>query len=221
LIPRFDGAILSDISANTLLLHPDVWRRGERVANRINLLAKWTRNGGGLIMIGGYFSFQGIDSKARRHNTRVEDARPVTCLTCDDRLEIPEGCVPTVNAADHPILGGITGDWPYLLGVNEVVLKNKANVDLILSLPADQRGLPLLATGSYEKGRTVAATSYMSERWLPPAFLAWDGYDKLFGNMVAWAANDIYPPHKEAAPMDVIALTQRLMAFDTINPTGQ
>jgi uncharacterized membrane protein len=190
-LAEYDVIILSDIGANTLLLHPDVWLRGERVANRVNLLAEWTRNGGGLIMIGGYFSFQGIDGKARWHNTRVEDALPVSCLTCDDRLEIPEGCVPTVNAAEHPILSGISGDWPYLLGVNEVVLKNEANVELILSLPEDQRGLPLLATGSYGKGRTVAWTSDMSEHWLPPTFLAWDGYDKLFGNMVAWAANDI------------------------------
>jgi uncharacterized membrane protein len=37
----------------------------------------------------------------------------------------------------------------------------------------------------------VAWTSDMSEHWLPPTFLAWDGYDKLFSNMVAWAARDI------------------------------
>lgn len=58
-LSQFDVIILSDIGANTLLLHPDVWLRGERVPNRVNLLADWTRQGGGLIMIGGYFSFQG------------------------------------------------------------------------------------------------------------------------------------------------------------------
>jgi uncharacterized membrane protein len=190
-LSQFDVIILSDIGANTLLLHPDVWLRGERVPNRVNLLADWTRQGGGLIMIGGYFSFQGIDGKARWHNTAVETALPVTCLTSDDRLEIPEGCTPVVNAADHPILGGIKGDWPYLLGVNEVNVKEGPDVDLVLSLPEMQRSLPLLATGMHGKGRTVAWTSDMSEHWLPPTFLAWDGYDKLFSNMVAWAARDI------------------------------
>lgn len=106
-------------------------------------------------------------------------------------MEIPEGCTPVVNAADHPILAGIKGDWPYLLGVNEVSVKEGPNVDLVLSLPEMQRSLPLLATGMYGKGRTVAWTSDMSEHWLPPTFLAWDGYDKLFSNMVAWAARDI------------------------------
>lgn len=190
-LAAYDVVILSDIGANTLLLHPDVWLRGERVPNRIKLLADWTEQGGGLIMIGGYFSFQGIDGKARWHNTAVEQALPVTCLTCDDRVEIPEGCTPVVNDADHPILQGIGGDWPYLLGVNEVTFDAKETDALVLSLPAAQRGLPLLATGAYGKGRTVAWTSDMSEHWLPPAFLAWDGYDRLFGNMVSWAAGDI------------------------------
>ena len=187
----YDVIILSDIGANTLLLHPDVWLRGERVPNRVNLIAEWTKRGGGLIMVGGYFSFQGIDGKARWHKTKVEAALPVTCLTCDDRVEIPEGCTPVIDLANHPILSGISGPWPYLLGVNEVALKANADVDLILSLPEDQRGLPLLATGRYGTGRTLAWTSDMSEHWLPPAFLAWDGYDRLFGNIVAWAAGDI------------------------------
>lgn len=187
----YDVIILSDIGANTLLLHPDVWLRGERTPNRIKLLADWTQRGGGLIMIGGYFSFQGIDGKARWHKTAVEAALPVTCLTCDDRVEIPEGCTPVVNAASHPILKGVEDTWPYLLGVNEVQLKTSDDVELILSLPEDQRGLPLLVSGSYGKGRTVAWTSDMSEHWLPPAFLDWDGYDKLFGNMVGWAARDL------------------------------
>ena len=172
-------------------VHPDVWLRGERVPNRIKLLAEWAEQGGGLIMIGGYFSYQGIDGKARWHKTAVENALPVTCISSDDRFEIPEGCIPVVNAAAHPILTGIEGEWPYLLGVNEVHLKTSRGTELVLSLPEDQRSLPLLVTGTYGKGRTVSWTSDMSEHWLPPTFLAWDGYDMLFGNIVAWAAGDL------------------------------
>jgi len=82
----YDVVILSDIGANTLLLHPDVWLNGKPVANRLKLLRDWTTSGGGLVMVGGYFSFQGIDGKARWRRTAVEEALPVECLPYDDRL---------------------------------------------------------------------------------------------------------------------------------------
>ena len=47
------------------------------------------RDGGGLLMIGGYLSFAGIDGKARYHGTPVEDALPVTIAATDDRVEAP------------------------------------------------------------------------------------------------------------------------------------
>lgn len=184
----YDVIMLSDIGANTLLLHPDVWLKGQRVPNRIALLEEWTRQGGGLIMVGGYFSFQGIDGRARWHKTPVETALPVTCLSCDDRLEIPEGATPVVDEPNHPILNGVPGDWPYLLGVNEVALK-PGNTP-ILSLPAAQNGLPLLVTSTYGDGRTVAWTSDMSEHWLPTPFVEWAGYQTLFANMINWAAGE-------------------------------
>lgn len=187
----YDVIILSDIGANTLLLHPDVWLRGERVPNRLSVIEEWTRQGGGLVMIGGYFSFQGIDGRARWRNTPVENALPVRCLPYDDRLEIPEGAVPVVDNPEHPIVRGMPDDWPYLLGVNEVEMKSHNSAHSVLSLPEAQRSLPLLVTGQHGDGRSVAWMSDMSEHWLPPQFLAWDGYDRLFRNIIAWAAKEI------------------------------
>ena len=73
----YDAILLSDIGANSLLLHPDVWLHGKTVPNRLKLIRDWTDQGGGLMMIGGYFSFQGIDGRARWRRTPVEDALPV------------------------------------------------------------------------------------------------------------------------------------------------
>ncbi|MGJ7036839.1 putative membrane protein [Shinella sp. BE166] len=179
--------ILSDIGANSLLLHPDVWLHGKTIPNRLKLLRDWTAAGGGLIMIGGYFSFQGIDGKARWHRTAVEDALPVTCLPYDDRLEIPEGFRPVINA-DHAIFAGIDGEWPVLLGANEVVARERDDVEVLASLPDDQGGHPLLVTGTYGKGRTVAWTSDIGPHWLPNTFVEWPGYAKLWKNMLGWAA---------------------------------
>ncbi len=179
--------ILSDIGANSLLLHPDVWLHGKTIPNRLKLLRDWAAAGGGLIMIGGYFSFQGIDGKARWHRTAVEDALPVTCLPYDDRLEIPEGFRPVINA-DHAIFAGIDGEWPVLLGANEVVARERDDVEVLASLPDDQGGHPLLVTGTYGKGRTVAWTSDIGPHWLPNTFVEWPGYAKLWKNMLGWAA---------------------------------
>jgi len=185
-LAAYDVLMLSDIGANTLLLPPDVWLRGQRVPNRLKLIESWVSGGGGLIMIGGYMTFQGIDGRGRWHRTPVERALPVDCLPHDDRVEMHEGATPETVAPDHPVLDGVPADWPYLLGVNE--LTPKPGAEVILRLPQDQGGLPLLVTGSHGKGRTLAWASDMSEHWLPTPFLDWPGYDRLFANMVRWAA---------------------------------
>jgi uncharacterized membrane protein len=183
----YDAILLSDIGANSLLLHPDVWLHGKPVPNRLKLLREWTRSGGGLAMIGGYFSFQGIDGRARWRNTPVEEALPVSCLPYDDRLEVPEGFRPQIaKGSKHPILKGLDGEWPLLLGANEVVVKQRDGVEVLASLPKDEGGHPLLVTGSFGKGRTLAWTSDVGPHWSPIAFGAWEGFPRLWRNMLGW-----------------------------------
>lgn len=68
-LDAYDAIILSDIGANSLLLPPDVWLHSRTVPNRLKLLKAWVEKGGGLLMVGGYFSFEGIDGKARWRRT--------------------------------------------------------------------------------------------------------------------------------------------------------
>lgn len=82
----------------------------------------------------------------------------MTILPWNDRVEVPEGFRPELHrAAAHPILDGLGTAWPLLLGYNEVALKEGA--ELLLKVPDDAGGHPLLATGAYGKGRAVAWTS--------------------------------------------------------------
>jgi uncharacterized membrane protein len=177
----WDAIILSDIGANTLLLHPDTWIKSVRTPNRLKLLRDYVSGGGALMMIGGYLSFQGINGSARFRNTPVEDVLPVRCLPYDDRVEVPEGFTPQIVAA-HPVVEGLGADWPHLLGYNEVELKPDAQ--LIATVP--DTGHPLLAAGRFGAGRTLAWTSDMSVHWLPPEFSAWEGYGRLWRNCLAW-----------------------------------
>lgn len=180
----YDIIILSDIGANTFLLPPDVWLRSKTVPNRLRLLKEWVAQGGNLLMIGGYFSFQGIDGRARWRGTAVEDTLPVTCHPWDDRVEIPEGAQADILLPDHPVMEGMPAAWPPILGVNEVMVRDGATV--VARLPEDQGGHPLLVLGQHGQGRTAAWTSDVGPHWLSPEFCDWPGYGTLWKNLFGW-----------------------------------
>ena len=186
-LSQYSAIILSDIGTNTFLLPQEVWMHGKPMPNRLKLIREWTRAGGGLMMMGGYFSFQGIDGKARWRATPVEQALPVSCLAYDDRLEIPEGFTPAVTGnAAHPILQGLDGTWPLLLGANEVVVKDAPGVEVLATLPEEEGGHPLLVTGEFGEGRTLVWTSDIGPHWLPNTFVEWPGYARLWKNALGW-----------------------------------
>jgi uncharacterized membrane protein len=184
---EYAAVILSDIGANTLLLHPDVWLNGKTVPNRVKLIREWVNGGGGLVMAGGYLSYQGVDGRARWRHTAVEDVLPVDCLPHDDRLEVPEGYRADVVMREHALVKGMpAGEWPQLLGANEIVPKKRAGVEVVARLPADQGGHPLLVGGTFGSGRSVAWASDISPHWLPLSFVAWPGYKRLWLNVLDW-----------------------------------
>jgi uncharacterized membrane protein len=187
-LDAYDCIILSDIGANTLLLSPDVWIHSRRAPNRLKLLRSYVERGGGLIMVGGYYSFQGINGAARYRNTAVEAVLPTAIHPYDDRIELPEGIVPELGAgvAGHPVLSGVPTDFPYLLGINEVVAKPGATT--LLALPASEGGHPLLAVQQVGAGRSAAWTTDIGPHWLPNEFLRWDGFKALWSNLLHWTS---------------------------------
>jgi uncharacterized membrane protein len=181
----YGAVILSDIGANTLLLHPDTFERSVPRPDRLEAIRGYVGNGGGLVMVGGYLTFQGIDAKARYAGSPVEDALPVTLLPNDDRVERPAGTLPTVTDAAHPIVRGLAGEaWPALLGYNRIVPRDGASV--VVRVGDD----PLIVAGTYGSGRGVAFTSDCGPHWCPPPFLAWPGYATMWQQLVGWAAGD-------------------------------
>ena len=78
------------------------------------------------------------------------------------------------------MLKTMPGEWPALLGYNQLVAKPAAEV---LARCGDD---PLLAVGQHGAGRSAAFASDCAPHWCPPGFMDWPGYDPLWANLVRW-----------------------------------
>jgi uncharacterized membrane protein len=179
-LDAYDVVILSDIGYNSFVLPPETWLKGQKSPNRLVELADWTRAGGGLMMAGGYLSFQGFQARANFARSPIAPVLPVTMLAGDDRAEVPQGGRCTVVDADHPIGRAFRGDVPDLLGYNVVTARPEAEV--VAKVEDDV----LIAGWQVEQGRSLVWTSDIGPHWCPEEFLAWDGFAPLVGAMLRW-----------------------------------
>lgn len=183
-LAAYDVVVLSDIGYNTLAIPPETFSNGARRGNRLRLLEEFVRDGGGLLMIGGYLSFQGINGRANYADTPIETALPVTMRQTDDRVERSDGVSPEVTGADHPVVTDTGSDWPDLLGYNRFEADENARV---LARVDDD---PLLVVGDHGDGRCAAFASDCAPHWGPKEFVDWDGYPVLWAALTRWLAGD-------------------------------
>lgn len=183
-LSSYDVVILSDIGANSFLLPPATWLEGRALPNPLIALAEWTRAGGGLMMAGGYLSFQGFQARANFARTQIAPVLPVAMLDCDDRVEASQGVDVEVKAPEHPIGRAWRDGAPQLLGYNSVQARPEA--DVVATVDGDV----LLATMDVGDGRSLAWTSDIGPHWCPDSFLEWDGFRPLVGAMLRWLAGD-------------------------------
>jgi len=181
-LSSYDAVVLSDIGANSFLLTDDTFVRSELSTNRLGELSAYVKDGGGLVMIGGYLSFSGIEGRARYGNSPLADVLPVEMLDHDDRVERPEGVSPTVAIPDHEAIGGVSSTWPALLGYNRFA--GKAGATVIARADED----PLLVVSESGRGRVVAFASDCAPHWAPPQFVDWPDYGNLWSSIILWAA---------------------------------
>ena len=87
----------------------------------------------------------------------------------------------------HQILQGIESLPPIRGFVMTSVKKNPlVEVLLVSPEPANEANATLLATWTYDYGRTAVMTTDAGQRWAD-AWREWEGYDRLFGQLVRWA----------------------------------
>lgn len=178
-----DVVVISDVGANTFQLAPETFGRSIPSPDKAEVVRAFVAAGGGVLMVGGYLTFSGVDAKARWGRTSLAQALPVRILDIDDRVELPAGAQPSVTGP-HPIVDGLAEHWPALLGLNELVAKDDAQTLAVCA------GHPLLVVGRYDQGRAGAFASDIAPHWAPPAFTDWDGYFVLFDRLVRWIAGE-------------------------------
>lgn len=179
-LSAYDVVILSDVGANSFVLPQETWLAGQRVDNPLVALADWTRGGGGLMMAGGYLSFQGFQARANFARSPIADVLPVGMHDFDDRAETPQGAATAVVDTDHPVGQAWTGGAPQLLGYNVVTPREDATV--VATVGSD----PLIATREVGSGRSLVWTSDIGPHWCPETFLEWDGFAPIVGAMLTW-----------------------------------
>lgn len=183
-LSAYDVVLLSDIGSNSLLLPPQVFEQGRPAPNRLHLLRGWVRAGGGLMMAGGYLSFQGFEGKANYAGTAIEEILPVDIHRWDDRVEAPQGVTGSLTDAKHPVTAGLDDTWPILLGYQQLVAKDDATI------LAKVEGDPLLVSREVGNGRTLAFASDVSPHWAPEEFMDWAGYATMFDQAMIWLAGE-------------------------------
>lgn len=179
-----DVVVVSDVGSNTFLLSKETLVNSIPGPNLVETLRDFVIGGGGLLMVGGYMSFSGIDAKARWGRSALRDVLPVSVLDRDDRIEMPSGASARAEGS-HTITEGLDGEWPALLGINEVTAREDGRV------LATVEGHPLLVIGNSGKGRAAAFTSDLAPHWATPVFLEWDGYSQIFDRTVRWLNGEI------------------------------
>ncbi|WP_020618128.1 glutamine amidotransferase [Paenibacillus daejeonensis] len=177
-LKAYDAIVISDVGANTFLLQNPTFYQMQIIPNSLDLIKQYVEEGGGLLMVGGYLTFMGIEGKANYKNTVLADVLPVVMMDGDDRVEMPSGISP-VAAGSHPLVDKL-GEWPRLLGYNKLSVKPEA--ELLLHNGEDA----ILAVGTYGKGKTAAFASDCSPHWGSLEFMEWEHYASFWSELVKY-----------------------------------
>jgi uncharacterized membrane protein/Mg-chelatase subunit ChlD len=88
----------------------------------------------------------------------------------------------------HEIVSGIDSPLPPITGFVQTTVKQNPLVEvaIVSPEPAGEQNATILASWTYGVGKAVAFTSDAGTRWTT-SWSKWEGYDKLFSQMVRWS----------------------------------
>ena len=135
-------------------------------------MARKVREGSGLLMIGGWSTFTGVDGRYR--GTPIGKLLPVTLSRNDDRVNAQGGAL-VFPKKDHTVLKGLSfRTTPVIAGFNRLTAKVSSGVVLearpILArygkIALDRKRYPLLVVSRYGKGKVAAFATDVAPHWV-------------------------------------------------------
>ena len=151
-LARSAALIISDVEAKCFHLYPSFFDRSKRKGqvvtfpDRLETIKRWVAGGGGLMMLGGWLSFTGVQVRAGWGRSRLAGILPVTCLPIEDLVESSAGFTAELLAPEHPVVRGLPwNSFPPIFGYNEVAAKPDGEVLVRIR----ETGHPLVVAGRH------------------------------------------------------------------------
>lgn len=118
-------------------------------------------------------------------------------------FERAEGFAPQVKYP-HEILAGLSDELPPITGYVQTEVKDSPLVEVavVSPVPSGEKYSTILATWNYGLGRSVAFTTDAAGRWTKD-WVNWDGYSKLFSQIVRWSMRPMGDQGKFAVSTEV------------------
>jgi uncharacterized membrane protein len=188
ILKRSTGLIISDVEAKCFHLYPSFFDRSRRESrvvtfpDRLIVVRDWVKNGGGLLMLGGWLSFSGSQGKGGWGRSQLSEALPIQCMVTEDLVESSAGFTPEVVEPNHPVVKGLPWEtFPPIFGYNEVTAKPEGQV----LVRVKETGHPLIVVGQYGKGRVFTYMSDPAPHW-GLNFELWEGYAPFWRQALNW-----------------------------------
>ncbi|MCX7967401.1 MAG: glutamine amidotransferase [Armatimonadetes bacterium] len=153
---------------------------------QMQAIAEYVRTGGGIVFVGGMDSFSGENGRAGYFGTPLAEIMPVDLKPGDDFLFRDEVPFPV---ADHPVLEGLPRTWAI---VGERNRQQPRKVATVLVRFAED---PMLVVAEIGKGRSAALLTTWGW-WSQRHFVLWEGFPKLWANLVSWVGRAEPTPRK-------------------------
>ncbi len=185
--------IISDVEAKCFHLYPAFFNRYRRenkivtFPDRLEVTKGWIFDGGGMMMLGGWLSFSGVQSRSGWGRSVLQEALPVECLLIEDLVESSSGFTAEIVAPNHPIIKDLPWHtFPPIFGYNEV--KEKQNGEVLVRVK--ETGHPLVVVGEYGRGRVFTYMSDPAPHW-GINFELWEAYDVFWQRALQWVKKTI------------------------------